>query len=229
MDTKVENAVVMKRDHGMIPESAVTFVTERPTTTPLDGQRIAYLRFKEIKGTKRESMAVAVTKHDCEDDGFTGVRGHEFLNGLLAEFQDVCLRKVADGDLKFEVVNTPALLVEEYFDTSRDGSGRKVTKESIAEWFLTECGAYVTGAALLKNAQMTEETLQKLLAGYAEMFARLTKYDLANIYAENQIALVKKILANVPSSGSEMREWVDTKVAKIIDAMTKVADLVDAI
>lgn len=234
MDTKVAGSVVIERKSGNLPLEFVTFYTdEKPAVTPLEGKRVSFLRFKTDKkaGTRRENMAVQVAILDA--DAFTSKSQHDFLNALIADYQDSVLNVIADSSavegLKFEVASDIDKMIADFNDKSRDSNGRSMTKEKIAEWFVDACGPYVTTRALQKNAQMSAETLTKLVTDYAAMFGRLTKFDLANIYSKQQFELVNRILANCQEDTSEMREWINGKVKKIADAMNAVDALVDAI
>lgn len=227
MDTQVNGTNVLVRKLGNLPEVAVSF--GEANVTPLTGFRMSALRFKTPKtGSKRESMSVSVKQ--MNPDEFTGNEGHKFMGDLLNDYQDKLTKLCADGMVSWEVVNDQSKMIADYNDTSRDSSGRKVTKESIAAWFVENCTTYITTAALLKNAQMKAETLENVVKGYAEMFGRLCKYDLVTIFTEPQFVLVQRILTNVPAvEGDEMRIYIDDKVQKIIKAQADVANLVDAI
>lgn len=227
MDTQVNGTNVLVRKLGNLPEVAVSF--GEANVTPLTGFRMSALRFKTPKtGSKRESMSVSVKQ--MNPDEFTGNEGHKFMSDLLNDYQDKLTKLCADGMVSWEVVNDQSKMIADYNDTSRDSSGRKVTKESIATWFIENCTMYITSAALAKNAQMKQETLENVVKGYAEMFGRLTKYDLVTVFTEPQLILVKRILANVPAiDGDEMRQWIDDKMLKIDVATAAIAALADAI
>lgn len=229
MDTQVNGVKVWTQKLGKLPAAMVTFYQDkRPNVTALEGKFVCYLGYKESKksATKREKMAVQVTKLDA--DGFSGVSGHTFLNELIQEAQESVVKRAADGEDCFAKAESADELVKDWNDTSRDSSGRKITKEAIAAWFHDECDEYITTRALMKNAQMKEDTLAKLLDDYAGMFCRFTKYDIVNAFAPNQFALVKQILANTTGE-SEMREWINERVAKIEELQTAQDDLVNAI
>lgn len=227
MDTQVKQTMILIRDAGNLVN--VTFWNEdKPSLVPAAGKRISFLRFKAKDSKKRENMAVEVTAHDS--DAFQGNEGHKFLNDLIADFQDSVLKNVADKTLSMDVAEDQAKLIAEYYDVSRDGSGRKITKEAIAEFFIAECAQYVTTRAIQKNAQMSADTMAKVLADYAAMFGKLTKYDIVNAFQQNQIDLINRILENTKGeSESEMRTWILGRMAKIVELKTAQDNLVDMI
>lgn len=233
MDTQVKNAVVWNQDRGFLPaESVISFYRgDKPALTAKDGFRISYMGSKAKDGKQREKMAVEVVKHDS--DNFTSKSQHEFLNGLLADYQDTLVSRAHSGDCGMEVVNDADKMVADYFDTSRDSSGRKITKEKIAEYVTaadSTIAAVITARALTKNAQMKEETLASVLKQWGEMFGRMTKFDLRAIYTPAQASLIRQLLdAAEYSEGDEMREWINVKFGKIEAAMKEDEQICDAI
>lgn len=233
MDTLVKGAVVMNRSTGRLPIENVSFTEVNNLAPTLEKHRISYLRFKKSEDkktgivSKRENMSVQVRKLDADE--FTSVSQHAFINDLIAEYQDSVVGRVADSAADWVMAYDVDAMIVDYNDTSRDSNGRKITKENIAEWFLEKCGGYVASSALAKNAQMTDETVERVVKGYAEMFGKLTAYNLTMIFTEPQFVLVKRILANVPGDDSEVRVWIDAKVAKIEAATAAESALVDAI
>lgn len=231
MDTQVKDTIVWTKNIGMIPaESVVATWTDgaKPAPTPKDGMRISFVGSKSKDGKQDEKLAVEVTKYD--PDNFTGVDGHKFMSALLNDYQDGLVSQVKAGNLSFEVVNDQVKMMVDYFDTSRDSSGRKITKEKIAEYFMSSTLAtVVTARAVAKNAQIKEETLAGILKGYADMFGRLTKFDLVSIYTEPQVKLIRQLLDASEKDGNEIREYIDVKFAKVEAAVQGTNNLLDAI
>lgn len=229
MDTQVKATVVWNQAPGLLPIASVTFYREtKPNLTPKDGFRYSYIGSKAKDGKQREKMAVEVVQHN--PDNFTGVSGHKFLTGLLNDYQDSLTVKVADGEFGIEFANDADKMVADYFDTSRDSSGRKVTKEKIAEYVMgSSIAAVITARALTKNAQMNEDTLARLLTQYSEMFGKMTRFGLDTIYTPVQATLVRQLLDTSEEDGNEIREWMKVKFAKIEEAMKTQAELCDAI
>lgn len=229
MDATTKGVVILKRELGKLLESAVTFYQDdKPATVPPEGFRNSYLRFKTEKdNTKRESMAVLVVKHDA--DNFTGVSGHEFLNSLLADFQDSCTKAVADGVLEYKVLNDSAKLIAEYNDSSRTSNGRKITKETIGTWFVESCTSFVAAAWFAKNPQGKEKTCKKVIEGYSAMFGNFTKYQLVEAFTPAQMVLIKRIIGGITDTESEMVLWIGERIKKYEELKIAQDALVDAI
>lgn len=236
MDTKVENAVVMIRNIGKLPEESVSFYTgDKPAIAVADSLRVSYLGYKTDtkKATKRENMAVICRKFDADE--FSGVSGHKLLNDLLAETQDSFIKLVADSEMDWDAANDVDKFIAAYNDNSRTSSGRKVTKESLGKLFMDHFAQVVVTRALTKNAQMTEETVAKVVEGYKTMFCNFTKYDIINAFTEPQIGLLKQIIAVgrvtilADSEDAELIAYVDAKIAKREELKTAQDQLVDAI
>lgn len=236
MDTKVENAVVMIRNIGNIPADSVTFYSgDKPAIACADNLRVSYLGYKTDtkKATKRENMAVVCRKFDADE--FSGVTGHKLLNDLLAETQDSFLKLVADCEYSWEVVSDVEKFIAAYNDNTRTSSGRKVTKESLGKLFMDHFAQVVVTRALTKNAQMTEETVARIVEGYKAMFCGFTKYDILNAFTEPQFGLIRQIVATgrvtilADSEDAELLAYVDAKIAKIDELRNAQDQLVDAI
>lgn len=238
MDTQVKGTVVFRRETGNVIADAISsfYTGEQPTVVHAADKVVHFVRFntevdKMTKAeTRRESFAVVVSKIDADAEIFGGVKGHKFLNDLIAEYQFKCVKACANGELPWNVVEDAEKMIDEYNDDSRAKSGRKVTKEKIIEWFLENCSAYVSEAALLKNAQMTPEVLDRVLKNYADMFSKLTNYGLENVYSLAQMELVNRILSNSPTSeDDEIGVWVRAKMVKMAEMKAATAELIDAI
>jgi len=235
MDTKLSNTVVLVRDAGKLPSDDVTFydgAKNKPKLVVHAALRASYLSFKtnKEKGTKRESMAVVVPKIDTDD--FSGVKGNEMLNAMLEAHQDSILARVADGEIDFRCAHDADWIVKDFFDTSRDSNGRKVTKESIAEWFMANVAEHVIARALVKNGQATEETLQNIAKGFCTMFQKFTGYALENVFTPVQVKLLRELLTVTSTkvdSEDEMLAWIDAKLVKLEAAKVSQDGLADLI
>lgn len=231
MDAQVKNAIVTVRKLGNIPESAVVFFDkEKPTETLQQGIRFSFLRFKTDKdaGTKRENMAVRTSIID--PDLLTSKPEHEFLQALVCEHHDSVMVRCANGEISWDEANSPDFMVKDYFDTSRDSSGRKISKESIAAWFMATVANTVEIRAKTKNAQMSAETIAKVVQGYCEMFQKFTKYDLVNLFTEPQLELLRTLMISTTISEDDLiAEYVLSKLDKIAQLKVEQNSLLDAI
>jgi hypothetical protein len=231
MDIQVKETIVKYQAIGNLAPVAIRFYDEtKPEVTKTEGRRTSFLRYKAKDGKKRESMAVEVPMFDA--DGFSSKSEHDFLNGLVADYHDSLVARCADGEITSDEMESKDWMVKDYFDTSRDSSGRKITKENIMEWYLANVGGTVAKRALAKNAQMKDETVANVVKGFGEMFQRFTKYDLVSIFTAPQFALMALLLNEVRPTiqpGDAMLEWIDGKMKKISELTTAQDSLVDAI
>lgn len=235
MDQQVTNAVVQVRNIGKLPADAVTFYSgDKPAIAVADSLRVSYLGYKTDtkKNTKRENMAVICRKFDADE--FSGVSGHTLLNDLLAETQDSFIKLVAESELEWDAANDVEKFIAAYNDNSRTSSGRKVTQESLSKFFLDHFAPVVITRALTKNAQMTDETVAKVVEGYKGMFCKFTKYDILNAFTEPQLELMKQIIATgrvsvIEESDAELLAYVDAKITKIAELRAAQNALMDAI
>jgi hypothetical protein len=236
MDTKVENAVIVERNIGNLPADAVTFYDagKKPTIATADNLRVSFLGFKTDKktNTKRENMAVVVPRLDSDE--FSGVSGHKLLCDLLAEQQDEFLKMIADKEIPYSVAINVEEFTKAYNDNSRTSSGRKVTKESMSKFFMDHFAPIVVTRALTKNAQMTDETVAKVVEGYKGMFCNFTKYNILNAFTPAQFGLMQQIISAgrvtvTDESDAELLEYVDAKIAKVIELRTVQDALTEAI
>lgn len=230
MDAQVSNTVVWKQTLGMIPQKSVTFYREdAPVLVAGENMHHVYLRFKKEKdGSKNESMAVEVVKHD--PDNFSGNEGHKFLSDLLKDTQRTILASCVDGDVLFDVANDPAKLMAWYYDDSRGSNGRKITKETIGAYVTEKFASFIITAALVKNAQMGTDTLKKVVENYADLFSKLTKFDLPNICSDAHVTIMQRIVDGCPECvEDELYVWIKDRLAKVAKAKSAQADLLDAI
>lgn len=231
MDATVKNALVINREPGNLPERAVSYYSEdKPVLTVSSNEHVQFLRYKTDtkKNTKRENMAVICRKHDADD--FTGVSGHALLNELLSDLQYDILLNCADKNATFEDANDVEKLTAWFNDNSRQSNGRKVSRESIIEFCIEKFGPYIISAALAKNAQMKDETLTKVVQNYAEMFSKLTKYNLVEAFTEPQLVLVKRIMSEcVEHKDEELYVWMVERITKLETAKSEQDKLLEAI
>jgi hypothetical protein len=231
MDATVTNAVVTVRKPGNIPESLIQFFDKvKPEVQHDVSARVAFLRFKTDKETKtkRENMAVLVPKFD--PDNFGAKTDHEFVQDLICNHHDSLLVRCANGEISWADATSQEFMVKDYFDNSRDSSGRLVTKESIAAWFNSTVASTVEVRAKMKNAQMTAETVARVVAGYREMFQKFTKYDLVNAFTEPQLVLLTTLMTETTFAEDDaIAEYVLTKISKIGEQKKVQDELIDAI
>ena len=231
MDTQVSNTIVTVRKTGNLPEALVSFFDkEKPEIKVDSDSRVAFLRFKTDKkaGTKRENMAVLVPRFNA--DLFTSKSQHDFLCELINNYQDSVAVRVADSEVTWEQFTSLDWLIQDFNDTSRDSSGRKVTKETIAEWFNQTVAKTVEIRAKTKNAQMTPETVQRVITGYREMFQKFTGYGLVNMFTDPQLELLRTLMVSTEFTEDDpIAEYVLTKMDKITKEKVAQDSLIDAI
>jgi hypothetical protein len=199
----------------------------KPEATKIEGRRTAYLYFKTKDGKKRESMAIEVPAFDA--DNFGSKSEHEFLNALIADYHDGLITRCANKEVTSDEMESKDFMVKDYFDTSRDSSGRKVTKELIGKFYDEFLAPVIVLRALQKQAQATPETIANIVNGYSGMFQKFTKYDLVNAFTEKQVELLKEVFAQgkvkAGEEAKELVEWFDAKFKKIAEAKAAGADL----
>lgn len=233
MDTQVNNAIVLNRDIGNFPAELVTYyTTDKPTLVLTDKQHASYYYFKTDKKakTRRESFAVIMPNVDADE--FGSVKGHEMLNGLIRDFQENLGTEVANGEMSYDVLGDWEKLVTAYFDTTR--KERKVSKETIATYYMDKFAPVIVARALAKNAQMTDDTVKNVVKGYMEMFQKFTGYSLLNVFTPAQVELLKQVITQAESTNEdaendEMLSYFKDKIAKIIAARTEQDNLADMI
>lgn len=231
MDATVTSAVITKREPGNLPEAQVHYYQDdKPAPTILSTQVVQFLRYKtDTKAkTKRENMAVVCTKLDADD--FSGVTGHALLNELLSDLQLDILLNVADKNATFEDANEVEKIIAWFNDNSRQSNGWKVSREVIIEFCIEKFGPYIIRAALAKNAQMKDETVERVVKNYAEMFSKLTKYNLVEAFTEPQLVLVKRIMNECAEHKDEdMYQWMQERITKLDSARKAQDELLEAI
>jgi hypothetical protein len=219
MSTKLPNV----RNAGNFPaESVVWFENNKqPVMSPAPGFNAVRMGFKTPKKTdvaKRENFMALIPCIKFDDLG--SKPEVEWVEALIADCKAEFGRKVADSELPFDVLIDTAKLIAAYNDTSRDSSGRKVTKETIGEYYVDSLAEFVIAAAMKKNSQAKSETLERISEGYREMFQKLTGYGVN--HNENQCILMTRILVESKAEG-EMAEWLTARITKI-EAALKVTD-----
>lgn len=231
MDAQVKGTIVIKESLGNLSPLNVTyFAKDVPTVAKLDTERVAILRFKTDKesGTKRQNMAVKTFIHDV--DGFTSKSEHEFIQSLFDTYHDSVLVRCANGEITEDQATSKDWIVTDYFDNSRDSSGRKVSKEAIATWFNATVKNTVEVRAITKNAQMTIETVARVVTGYCEMFQKFTKYDLVNLFNPNQLLMIQTLMTETTfAEDDSIAEYILAKLAKIVELKKEQDSLLDAI
>jgi hypothetical protein len=232
MDAQVKGAVVIKEALGNLSPLSVTFFNKDiPAVALVEGERLAILRFKTDKesNTKRANMAVKVFAAD--PDKFTSKSEFEFVQALIHSHQDSLLVRCANGEITQDEATSKDWMVKDYFDNSRDSSGRLVTKESIGAWYDKTVASLVEARAKTKNAQMTPETVANVVKGYREMFQKFTGYALVNAFTEPQLVLLRTLMVSAVTEESEdaIGEYILGKLAKISEQKKAQDNLVDAI
>lgn len=204
---------------GNFPLSKVAFFEsdKAPEVATREGFRFARLGFKltkEMKAkneAKRENFLALVQQLNPETD-FGSVSGAALLVSICDDFQDAICKDVAEGDAEFSVLDSVESMAKYWNDKSRDSSGRKVTKESIGEYFMENLASFVIAAAAKKNELAKPETLERIAVGYCEMFQKLSGYAIN--HNENQCILMTRILEESKAEG-EMADWLKAKIAKV--------------
>jgi hypothetical protein len=225
----MERKTTWYRERGLIPETAVRqfYQGDKPELTVVEGKQTVYLSSKWEKDTskQREKMAVSISSMDV--DTLTAKSEHEFLNGILFDYRADVLRKVQAGEVGFETVENVEKLIAFYNDSTRESN--RIKKEDVSKWVLdSNLTAYITTRIVAKNAQIGPEKLADALKGYAEMFGKITGYNLTQLFPDNQRKLIRMVLDNTEDDGSEMREWFVAKFEKIEKAHSEENALVDA-
>ena len=231
MDTQVNNTIIIKESLGNLSPLSVTFFDKViPTVPMIESERIAVLRFKTDKETKTKRANMAVKVYKLEPDEFTSKSEHDFLQSLLHDYHDSVLVRCANGDVSQDDATSKDWIVKDYFDTSRDSSGRKVTKESIAEWFNQTVAKTVEIRAKTKNAQMTPETVIRVVSGYREMFQKFTGYGLVNMFTDPQLELLRTLMVSTTFADDDsIAEYILGKMDKIVEQKKEQDSLIDAI
>lgn len=231
MDATVTNAVVTVEKLGNLSPIIVSFFDkEVPTVAKTEGERLAILRFKTDKETKTKRANMAVRVFMFNPDDFGDKPSHDFVQALIHDYHDGLLVRCANGEISQDQAVSREWMVKDYFDTSRDSNGRKVTKESIGSWFDLTIATTVSARALAKNAQMTESTLAGVRKGYREMFQKFTGYNVGNAFTDVQINLLQTLMvATTFGEDDAIAEYILGKILKCKEEKDEMNSLVDAI
>src|SRR6185369_5807371 len=211
----VKPEVTITEKLGNFPVDRVTiYGKDFPGHQPKHGQLVG-LRYKLDKkeNTKRANMAIDTVVYDA--DNFNSVSLHKFLNSLIADVQRDALYAVADGLIGLEVAEDADKLVAWYYDDSRGSN--KINKDDVIAYVVESFGLELAKAILTKNAQMSEETVKKTIQGYAEMFGKFTKYNLAEAFQPHQVTLCKKVLDmnRATCASDDMFVWIESRIKKL--------------
>lgn len=231
MDAIVTGTVVTKESLGNLSPLSVTFFAKDVPVVPLtEGERLAILRFKTDKETKTKRANMAVKVFTLNPDEFTSKPEFAMIQGLLHDYHDSVLVRCANGEITQDQATSKDWIVTDYFDTSRDSNGRKITKEAIAAWFAATMSKTVEVRAITKNAQMTAETLKNVLKGYSEMFQKMTGYNIVNQFQPAQIELLKLLMVSTEfAEDDSIAEYILLKLNKATDERKAQDDLINAI
>lgn len=231
MDTAVTNAIIVKESLGNLSPLSVTFFNKDiPTVALTEGERLAILRFKTDKETKTKRANMAVKVFAANPDQFTSKSEFEFVQALIHSHQDSLLVRCANSEITQDQATSKDWMVKDYFDNSRDSSGRTVTKETLGAWYDKTVASTVELRAKTKNAQMTAETVTKVVTGYREMFQKFTKYDLVNTFTAAQLELLTTLMVSTTFPDDDpIAEYVLTKIGKIGEQKANQDSLLDAI
>jgi ribosomal protein S14 len=208
----------------------------------IPGFRYSFVSFKAKSGL--QSFAAQVPTVALSDILATA-KGTEFVEGLIADYQDSLLRKVVEAKelgtilpridsvevdgLTVSALNVSAM-VADYFDTTRDRSG--ITREQVMEWVKNVWTEAFATRQVELNPQIPTERITMMVTAYSSYFKAICGRQSG--LAKEVLISCRQVLTKLTELGKlpeddPITEYLIEKIASFMQEGSKAQILADAV